>query len=86
MICKARGKTLDIKLQIRWKYNDTLCSGCKVNENSVDDMLGFGSFGESSEKISYSLFYSNEVLDQISVGKVMMKKLKAKEKMIEEIT
>ena len=49
-------------------------------------MLKCESFGESTEKISYSLFYSNEVLDQISVGKVMMKKLKAKEKMIEEIT
>ena len=25
MIYKARGKTLDIKLQKRWKYNNTFC-------------------------------------------------------------
>ena len=52
MIYKARGKTLDIKQQKRWKYNDTLCSGCKVNENSGEDKLRLGSFGESSEKIT----------------------------------
>ena len=42
-------------------------------------MLRCEIFGESTEKISYSLLYSNEVLDQISVGKVIMKKLTAKE-------
>ena len=34
IIYKARGKTLDVKLQKRWNYSDTLCSGCKINEES----------------------------------------------------
>ena len=29
-IFKARSKTLDIKMQKKWKYEDKLCSGCKV--------------------------------------------------------
>ena len=86
IIYKARGSTLDIKLQKRWKYNDTICSGCKVNEESGEEMLKCESFLESTKNISYSWFYSNIVLDQISAGKVMMKKLKAKEKILEEIT
>ena len=31
-IFEARGMTLDLKLHKRWKYEDTLCTGCKVNE------------------------------------------------------
>ena len=30
LIFKARERNLDIKMQKRWKYDDTLCSGCKV--------------------------------------------------------
>ena len=30
-IFKARGNTLDIKMQKTWKYSDKLCSGCGVN-------------------------------------------------------
>ena len=86
VIYKARGKTLDVKLQKKWKYSDTLCSGCQENEESGEEILKCESFGENSENASYSMFYSIEVLEQISVGKVMMKKLKAKEKIIEEIT
>ena len=34
LIFKARGKTLDIKLHKKWKYDDILCSGCKINQES----------------------------------------------------
>ena len=86
MIYKARGRTLDIKLHQKWKYSDTLCSGCQVNEESGEEILRCESFGENEQKISYSWFYSSLVSEQISAGKVMMKKLKAKDKIVEEIT
>lgn len=38
-IYKARGKTLDIKMHKKWKYEDTLCSGCKLNPESVEEIL-----------------------------------------------
>ena len=31
--------TLDIKLQKRWKYQDTTCVGCGVREESGDELL-----------------------------------------------
>ena len=86
MIYKARGKTLDIKLHKKWKYSDTLCTGCQVNEESGEEILRCEILGENVQKISYKWFYSRLVSDQISAGKVMMKKLKEKDKIIEEIT
>ena len=86
VIYKARGMTLDIKTQKKWKYSDTLCSGCLVNEETGEEILRCESFGDNLQKISYSWFYSSKVTDQIEAGKVMMKKMKAKEKLVEEIT
>ena len=85
-IYRARGKTLNIKLQKKWQYDDTLCSGCSVNEESGEEILRCASFGENIEKIEYCWFYSKLVSEQISAGKIMMKKLKTKNKIVEEIT
>ena len=86
IIYKARGKTVDVKLQKTWKYSDKLCSGCKQNEESGEEVLSCDSFGENPEKITYSWFYRSAVTEQVSVGKIMLKKMKAKEKMKDEIT
>ena len=85
-IFKARGKTLDVKQLKRWKYSDTLCSGCKSNEESGEEVLSCDSFGENTEKLQYSWFYSSVVTDQVSVGKVMWQKMKARDKINEGIT
>ena len=86
LIFKARGLTLDIKTQKKWKYSDRLCSGCQLNDESGEEILFCKSFGENIQNISYSWFYRESVGDQISVAKIMMKKLKAREKLREEIT
>jgi hypothetical protein len=39
LIFKARGETLDIKMQKRWKYDDTLCTGCGKNEETGQEIL-----------------------------------------------
>ena len=36
---KAKGMTLDIKMQTRWKYEDTLCTWCNVKEESGEELL-----------------------------------------------
>ena len=68
LVFKARGKTLDIKLQKKWKYDDKLCSGCKVNEESGEEILLCTSFGENTENITYSWFYKS-YNEQISAAK-----------------
>ena len=85
LIFKARGKTLDLKLQKKWKYDDTLCYGCHAQEESGEEMMECKSYGENSEKIAYSWFFK-EVDKQISAAQFLMKRLKKREKLREEVT
>ena len=73
-------------MQKRWKYDDTLCSGCKVKEETGEEILMCSSFGENIENVTYSWFYKDCVNDQISEAKVLMKRLKRREKIREEVT
>ena len=86
VIYKARGMTLDLKTHKKWKYSDSLCTGCLKNEETGEEILRCDSFGENLEKIPYSWFYSNTVTEQLKAGKVMRKKIKAIEKLVEEMT
>ena len=87
LIYKARGLTLDIKTQKKWKYfSDKLCSGCQLNDEYGEEVLFCASFGENTQNISYRRFYRESVSDQISVAKIMRTKLKAREKLREGIT
>ena len=86
LVFKARAKSLDIKVQKSWKYDDLLCSGCQVRDESGDEILFCKIFGENEEKISYSWFYSEKAQEQVSVAKLMMTKLKTRERILEEIT
>ena len=86
LIFKARSKTLDIKTQKRWKYEDLLCSGCMVNEESGDEILFCKMFGENSDIISYSWFYSESAQKQVDAAKLMMVKLERRKRIREEVT
>ena len=86
LIFKARGETLDIKLQKRWKYEDVLCSGCKNEEDLRNEILRCKYQGEENEKLSYSMFFSENVDDMILVGKEMLKRLKVRKRIREEVT
>ena len=70
----------------KWKYSDTLCSGYKFNEESGEEILRCENLGKDVQKIEYKWFYSSLVSEQISAGKHMMKELKEKDKIVEEIT
>ena len=85
-IYKARGKTLDIKMHKKWKYEDTLCSGCKLNPESVEEILKCKYFEKNEEKATYSMFFSEFVKTQTFAGKILYEKLKIRNKMREEVT
>jgi hypothetical protein len=65
-IYRARGRTLHINLQKRWKCDDTLCTGCLVNEESGKEVLRCAFLGENIQKITYCWFYSQLVSEQIN--------------------
>ena len=85
-IFKARSKTVDIKMQKKWKYDDILCSGCGENEETGEEILSCKSFGGNLSDISYSLFFSDNVENQIRVAKEMMKRMNRRKKIREEVT
>ena len=85
-IYKARGMTLDIKLQKKWKYDDIKCEGCHENIESGEEVLRCDELGINVYQADYTWFYSELVSKQIMAGKVMMKKLKKRKQIREEVT
>ena len=83
VIFKARGQTLDIKMQRRWKYDDIPCEGCHKNFESGQEILQCEKLGKNEKNIDYTWFFSGLVSKQIEAGVTMMKKLK-KRKLIRE--
>ena len=77
---------LDIKMHKKWKYDDTLCVGCTQRDETGEEMLTCEYF-ESDDKIptnlSYEWFYSKEVSEIIGCAKVMMQKLKVRQKILD---
>ena len=54
-IFKARSKKLDIKMQKKWKYEDKLCSGCKVREETGDEILSCCFVWEQRKCLTHNL-------------------------------
>ena len=87
LIFKARSKTLDIKTQQKWKYADKMCIGCKIKEESGDEILICEKLNKQNRDavnpIDYSWFYKNNVTNIVQVGKLMDRGLKERDKIVE---
>ena len=57
-----------------------------VNEESGDEILFCKMFGENSDIISYSWFYSESAQKQVDAAKLMMVKLERRKRIREEVT
>ena len=88
LIFKARSMTLNIKTQKKWKYKDDICIGCGLNTEDGDEILKCKQYsdGENDEKISYSWFFSGNSSDMAKVANVLLKNLKKRDKIMEELT
>ena len=73
-------------MQKKWKYDDRLCTSYGRNEESGEEMLNYQKLGENAEKVNYSMFFSDQVSEQRKVGNKMIKNLKERKKMREEVT
>ena len=88
-IFKARSMTLNIKTQKSWKYSDSICVGCGENEETGDEVISCSGFTDNKEKeenipiISYQLFFDGKVTEMSEVAKVMMRKLKVRDKLLD---
>ena len=88
-IFKARSKTLDIKSQRKWKYEDQNCVGCNVkieNENEILFCTGFGNPAKDTnwtKTLSYNWFYEGSVSDMVQIGKIVKNRLKVRQDILE---
>ena len=86
-ISKARSMTLDIKMQRKWKYKDMLCIGCGEENETGEEILkcsGYSEFTSEDKPVVYSLFYYGNALEMAEVAKIMLKRLKVREKRMEK--
>ena len=87
LIFKARSKTLDIKTQQKWKYADTSCIGCKIKEESGNELLLCEKLNYQNRmaksQVKYDWFFSKDVSDVVKAGQTMQIGLKERDKIIE---
>ena len=81
-IFNARGRNLDIKIHKKWKFDDLLCVGCNKIEESEDEILMCEGLGNAKND-SYDMFFSQNIQDQIEVGKELVKRLKNRKQIME---
>ena len=85
-IYKARSMTLDIKTQKSWKYNDKLCIGCGVNYETGEEILLCT--GLKTERVPQTVFYDllfiGKTREMSEVAKILMKRLKLRDKLMDE--
>jgi hypothetical protein len=90
-IFKARSMTLNIKTHKRWKYDDILCVGCGINSETGDEIIScIGLSDDKNDKdikpISYHLLFDGTASEMAEVAKVLIRRLKVREKIIEGLT
>ena len=89
VIFKARGGTLDIKTNKKWKYGDELCVGCGKNTETIEEILSCKELCDKNETlptVSYCWVFGDSVEKMAEVAKVLRKKLKVRQKIIDGIT
>jgi hypothetical protein len=88
IICKARGKNLDIKMHNKWRYSYVICVGCGEKVESAEELLlcdGFFRKNEtSSENIKYSWLFGSSVRLLVKVAKRIDMRLKVRKSLLEE--
>ena len=90
MIFKARGKILDIKEHKKWRYKDDICEGCETKSETFEEVIFCPGLMEPDEivdeKLSYNVFLGGSVEDMERIAKILKKRLKRREKILEDKT
>jgi hypothetical protein len=84
LIFKTRGRTLSIKTHKKWKYDDNICVGCEEKIETEDEFLTCKGLGdENEENVSYEMVFGEVLEDMIKLAKVIRKRQKAREKILD---
>ena len=88
---KARGMCLDLKTHKTWKYKDEICVRCEQHSETGDLFLYCSGYGEAKQDkeikdMQYNIFCYGSSSDMHLLAKVISRRLKIREKMLEEIT
>ena len=86
-VFKARAKCLDIKIHKPWKYKDVLCIGCGVEIETGDELISCKGYSNDKvmEPIFYDCFFNGKVSEMINLAKELKKRLKIRDKILEEM-
>ena len=86
LIAQARAKTLEIKTHKAWKYEDKLCAGCEIREETVDEILSCTKFGiyEEVEKMpKYEWLFGDDMRQMLYCAEVLKERLKIRQSIYE---
>ena len=59
--------------------------GCGINDETWDELISCRSYGEQKEEMGYDCFFSGSVSNMYEAAKVTRKRLKRREKILEEM-
>ena len=72
---------------MKWKYADTLCTGCNLKEETGQEILVCEQFNDknrtNNESAKYSDIYSENVIDIVETGKILQNDLKRRQELLE---
>ena len=78
---------MDTKTQQKWKYADTSCIGCKIKEESGNELLLCEKLNYQNRmaksQVIYDWFFSKDVSDIVKAGETMQIGLKERDRIIE---
>jgi hypothetical protein len=91
LIYKARGMCLDLKTNKTWKYKDDICVRCEQHSETGDLFIycsgyGEGKYDKEIKNMQYNIFFDGSSSEMHIMAKVISRRLKIREKMLEEIT
>ena len=90
LIFKTRGQILDIKEHKKWKYKDDICVGCEKKSETFEEIISCPGLMEPDEvveeEISHNIFLGGSVEDMERIAKILKKRLKRREKILEDKT
>ena len=78
------GKTLEIKTQTKWKYEDDLCVGCGERRETSEELFTYaGLADDDDDNVSYTI-NSELNSDMIEVARRIKKRLKVRKKIMDD--
>ena len=71
-------------MHTKWKYSDVICVGCAKNDETENELLLCGGFGERKEDLKQGWLFGSSVSKMGKVAIAVQKRLKMRKVVLEE--